>query len=205
MDCREFLQRYSEYDDSLIPPAEADRFRAHMAVCASCTRYDRVLRKGRMVARQLTDPEPSDDFLPRLQLRLRRERRAVERRRPLARGAAVAAGLAAATVLMAAAMAVPLMGPGASTGGPARAAGAYEAPGSVASPAYRMARVEVARMGSFRLEASALPAQERVSPRAWPVKEVAPADAATYSPLETGPPAYRPASRTFTVTDRALD
>ncbi|MFW6206115.1 MAG: zf-HC2 domain-containing protein, partial [Gemmatimonadota bacterium] len=94
MNCREFLRRYSEYDDSLIPAFEADRFRAHMAECPSCARYDRVLRKGRMLARQLPRLEPDPDFLPRLRLRLLQQ----PRRRPIR--ARLAAGLAAATVLI---------------------------------------------------------------------------------------------------------
>ena len=65
MDCHEFLARYSDYDDSRIPPSEAARFHAHLAECPSCARYDRVLRKGRMVARQLR-VEPSTDFVRRL-------------------------------------------------------------------------------------------------------------------------------------------
>ena len=79
MDCTEFLNRYSEYDDSLVPPAEADRFRSHMASCDSCTRYDRVLRKGRMLARQAPGVEPSDDFVPRLHARLWSEGPRVDR------------------------------------------------------------------------------------------------------------------------------
>lgn len=101
MDCREFLLRYSDYDDSLVPAQEAARFQAHMAECASCARYDRVLRKGRMVARQLPVPEPSPDFIPRLQLRLRASRS--RRRWP---GAGLATGLAAVTVLVVATSAV---------------------------------------------------------------------------------------------------
>ena len=79
MDCTEFLNRYSEYDDSLVPPSEADRFRSHMASCDACTRYDRVLRKGRMLARQAPGVEPSDDFVPRLHARLWSEAGRVDR------------------------------------------------------------------------------------------------------------------------------
>ncbi|MFW5951867.1 MAG: anti-sigma factor family protein, partial [Gemmatimonadota bacterium] len=84
MDCREFLTRYSDYDDSLVPPTEAERFRAHMAGCEACARYDRVLRKGRMLARQLPGPEPATDFGPRLLRRLLECRHGVRSRRRLA-------------------------------------------------------------------------------------------------------------------------
>lgn len=69
MDCTEFLDRYSEYDDSLLPAREEAVFRAHLDACEGCARYDRVLRKGRMLARQMA-PEPTPDFMPRLRLRL---------------------------------------------------------------------------------------------------------------------------------------
>ncbi|MBW3553244.1 MAG: zf-HC2 domain-containing protein [Gemmatimonadetes bacterium] len=69
MDCTDFIDRYSDYDDSLLPPREEAVFRAHLDLCEACARYDRVLRKGRMLARQM-DPEPTADFIPRLRLRL---------------------------------------------------------------------------------------------------------------------------------------
>lgn len=69
MQCTEFLDRYSDYDDSLLPASELARFRAHLAGCGSCARYDRVLRKGRMLARQVA-AAPSPDFMPRLRHRL---------------------------------------------------------------------------------------------------------------------------------------
>ena len=69
MDCTDFLDRYSDYDDSLLTPREEAIFRAHLEICEACARYDRVLRKGRMLARQMA-PEPTADFMPRLRLRL---------------------------------------------------------------------------------------------------------------------------------------
>lgn len=69
MTCSEFLHRYSDYDDSLLTPGEEARFRAHLRECRECARYDRVLRKGRMLARQVA-AEPSRDFMPRLHRRI---------------------------------------------------------------------------------------------------------------------------------------
>ena len=69
MNCTEFLDRYSDFDDSLLTPAEEAVFREHLASCPPCDRYDRVLRKGRMLARQL-DTDPAPDFMPRLQRRI---------------------------------------------------------------------------------------------------------------------------------------
>ncbi|MFO7892141.1 MAG: zf-HC2 domain-containing protein [Longimicrobiales bacterium] len=207
MDCREFLLRYSDYDDSLLPAHEAARFRAHMAECPSCARYDRVLRKGRMVARQIPEPEPSPDFLPRLQLRLREVRS--RRRWP---GARLAAGLAAVTVLVVAASAVSVLDvPGTASSAPETAVGgatpavtSSTASGAPAPPT----RVRPAS-ASVRRAVTALPAVEPDSPRGWMAKEVAPAVVASYSPLETGPPSYRrrlPSSRGPTDSERrALD
>ena len=206
MDCREFLLRYSEYDDSLIPPHEADRFRDHMAECGSCARYDRVLRKGRMVARQLPRPEPSRDFVARLRLRLRRERR-----RRVDRGAAMASGLAAATVLMVAATAVQFLGPSgpAETPGAAASSAASRAPTAAPkSVAERPTQPSVKRGTIPGALVAALSALESGTRRDWPTREVAPAGAASYSPLETGPPAYRvrpPSVHRTTDSRRALD
>lgn len=192
MTCREFLERYSEYDDSLIPADEAERFRRHMERCSSCARYDRVLRKGRMVARQLSRPDPSADFIPRLQRRLLQQR---PRQRMVMSGH-LAAGLAAVTILMVTASAVRILDP---------ASTPVAAESVVRSGSPQMAR------GVFRLTAApTLPVVSRSTPRAWPATEVDPAGAASYSPLETGPPAYRrapPSSPSdFADSDRrALD
>lgn len=177
MDCTEFLNRYSEYDDSLVPPAEADRFRRHMSACDACTRYDRVLRKGRMLARQVAGVEPSDDFVPRLHRRLWQE--CGLRARAAQRPAQAASALAAVTVLVVVTAALGLLAlgdAGASTveGAPVRVASAAPAPYHV---------------GSRLLPR--LPTTAPTEPRAWPVERVDPEGRSSYSPLVTGPPAYR--------------
>lgn len=199
MECREFLLRYSDYDDSLIPAHEADRFRAHMAECASCARYDRVLRKGRMLARQVEGPRPSPDFIPRLHLRLLELRS--RRRGPLSAG--LATGLAAATILVVAASAVRVMAP-APAGGAADATVETGAP--MSAPSAQAVGPALRARGGERVPT--LPAAERRTPRSWTTRKVAPAVAASYSPLETGPPAYRagrPSSYGTTDPGRGLD
>lgn len=189
MDCTEFLNRYSEYDDSLVPLAEVDRFRSHMAVCDACTRYDRVLRKGRMLARQAPDVEPSDDFVPRLHLRLWDERCA--RARAAERPAQTASVLAAMTVLLVVTGTFGLL---------ARAADSADTPASQWYTAAPAPSVQLANsMGSFHLAGGrGLPVLPPVlSPlslaaaRPWTSERVDPAGLASYSPLVTGPPAYR--------------
>jgi hypothetical protein len=99
MDCNEFLDRYSDYDDSLVSAGEIEGFRAHMAGCDACARYDRVLRKGRMLARQVPAPQPSGAFVPRLHMRLWRENGRAARR--AARTSQLAAVLPALTLILA--------------------------------------------------------------------------------------------------------
>lgn len=201
MDCREFLLRYSDYDDSLIPAAEAERFSAHLSGCSSCARYDRVLRKGRMLARQLPRPEPSPDFMPRLQRRLLQVRSG----RGRSRGAVLAAGLAAATVLMVAAAAVQLMGSaGRASDAPGAGAVAVQSAGTSGVRSGRPALVPAAGLAMLSQLSSTRPA----TPRAWVTGTVATADTASYSPLVTGPPVFRVAHRLpgrTTDTRRALD
>lgn len=42
-------------------------FEVHLNSCAACARYDRVVRNGAGIFRDLTEIEPASDFLPRLQ------------------------------------------------------------------------------------------------------------------------------------------
>ncbi len=70
MECDEFISGYSSYRDGLLGPEREERFRDHLSACDSCARYDRVVRKGTRVLRDLPRPEPSPDFLARLRHRL---------------------------------------------------------------------------------------------------------------------------------------
>ena len=68
--CREFLEGHSEYLDQLLAPREAQRFDQHVASCRSCENYDRVTRRGLLLARNLPEIQPSPHFHERLQARL---------------------------------------------------------------------------------------------------------------------------------------
>lgn len=184
MDCTEFLDRYSEYDDSLLPPGEEARFRAHLRECESCARYDRVLRKGRMLARQVA-PEPSSDFLPRLQHRL-----LMDATTPFAPLSPVAGG-GFLTLMLVAVTGLWLS----HAGSPFLSAGLAAAP---AEPAVEA----VARPLS-------LPPATRVSTADWTTGRVDRRGASSYSPLVIGPPAYRAGRSVTTVltstTSHTLD
>lgn len=98
--CDEFLAGHSEYLDGLLSPVAAARLSAHAAACDSCARYDRIVRKGIDLVRELPDPEPSDDFEMRLQHRIfhMQDSSAL---RPRTAGAATALGFAAMIGLVA--------------------------------------------------------------------------------------------------------
>lgn len=174
MDCNEFLERYSEYDDSLVPPAEVDRFRVHMSACPDCTRYDRVLRKGRMLARQLPSVEPSGDFVPRLHLRLwQGGDRYPGTGAPSSR---MAAALPVMTMLMVLGAAAAFLA-GVGDRGSASAAGDATIPGLASG---RVVALPTALLASGPADA-----------RAWEARRVDRAASSSYSPLTMGLPAYR--------------
>ncbi|HEX2190572.1 MAG TPA: zf-HC2 domain-containing protein [Longimicrobiaceae bacterium] len=70
VDCARFLDEYSDFRDGLLAPGEHRAFEAHLAACASCARYDRVVEQGAGIFRGLPELEPSEDFAARLQHRL---------------------------------------------------------------------------------------------------------------------------------------
>lgn len=96
MNCREFLTRHCDWVDGDLPSAEAASFGAHVKTCASCARYDRVVRRGTDLVREiLPRVEASADLEDRVRHRLFHVR---DRERRRASTAAVYA--AAATVVM---------------------------------------------------------------------------------------------------------
>ena len=70
LSCSECLARHSEYLDGVMDAATAEIWRAHIAGCTSCARYDRVLRRGlkTLITQPLVEPDP--DFVTELNQRL---------------------------------------------------------------------------------------------------------------------------------------
>jgi hypothetical protein len=68
--CGEFLARHAEWLDGLVAGREAEAYARHAAECDACGRYDRVVREGLLLVRELEPVEPSSDFHARLQHRL---------------------------------------------------------------------------------------------------------------------------------------
>jgi anti-sigma factor RsiW len=191
MECRDFVARYSDYDDSLLTATELERFETHLSRCVSCARYDRVLRKGRMLARQGAAVSGGDQFMPRLQRRLWHDR--THARRASAAPGGVATALAGLTVVLTAFWVVILMDPDRHVS-------------SDPSPPLRAAG-ELAPEPAQWYEAGwgTLPVVDRPPAREWAALRVDPAVPVAYSPLVTGPPAYRVAATlqtSATITTR---
>jgi hypothetical protein len=68
--CDELLARHGDYLDGLLGPFEAARVQLHLELCLSCARYDRVVRRGMDIVRDLPEIAPSADFELRLQHRI---------------------------------------------------------------------------------------------------------------------------------------
>lgn len=70
MQCKGFLEGYTDFRDGRLDPALEAAFRAHMDACSDCARYDRTIRDGLRLLADLPEAEGSDDFIPRLTHRL---------------------------------------------------------------------------------------------------------------------------------------
>lgn len=204
MNCRDFIDRYSDYDDSLLDRVERELFAAHLRECPRCERYDRVLRKGRMLARQLPPSQPTPDFVPRLHQRLRHLRHERHRRSYAAVPGGAAGALAAVTLLLTVAWVVLLIerSPGvevAVESGPRVVPEAEQA--SRWAVDHASASLFVARGGQDRPVGVrvVLPAAEVPRPQGWSSGRVDHHVPVAYSPLVTGPPAYRVAA-TFNMS-----
>jgi hypothetical protein len=99
LSCKEVLARHSEFLDGEMAALDADLWRTHLANCAACARYDRILRKGLGVVRS-NAAEPDAEFMVHLRYRLAYEeqRMAVG---PVTAGAATSVTVAAVLALAA--------------------------------------------------------------------------------------------------------
>ena len=68
--CRRFLAGYSDYRDGRLNPEDRSFFVDHVARCASCRRYDRVISKGVRVLRE-TVPAPVGASMTMAEVRVR--------------------------------------------------------------------------------------------------------------------------------------
>jgi hypothetical protein len=100
--CEQFRARHGDYLDGVLPAAELAQVRRHLGACVLCARYDRVVRRGLELARQLPELRPAEDFELRLQHRIfhLQDVNVVGQRRPVA-GVGIAATLAALLAVIA--------------------------------------------------------------------------------------------------------
>ncbi|MEX1183545.1 MAG: zf-HC2 domain-containing protein [Gemmatimonadota bacterium] len=99
--CGEFHARHAEYVDGMLTASAAARLASHADACAACARYDRIIRKGAELVRDMPAVVPSEDFEHRLQHRIFHMQDArMLSPRPTA-GAAAALGVAAFIALLA--------------------------------------------------------------------------------------------------------
>jgi hypothetical protein len=68
--CSEIIALHSDYLDGLLASHEAAQVQWHLSSCAGCARYDRVVRRGVEMVRELPEITPSEDFEARLQHRI---------------------------------------------------------------------------------------------------------------------------------------
>lgn len=99
MDCDVFLDGYSDFRDGLLAQDARAEFVAHLATCASCARYDRVVGQGVCMLRDESPLEVSEDFMARLQHRIYHEDEARASRGRGSRTRVVAGTLAAAAAV----------------------------------------------------------------------------------------------------------
>jgi anti-sigma factor RsiW len=99
--CDDVVASHSDYLDGLLPAHEAARVQWHLASCASCARYDRVVRRGGELLRDLPAITPSDDFADRLQHRIYHLQDAAAVSGPRAGGAAATFAVASVIALLA--------------------------------------------------------------------------------------------------------
>lgn len=67
MECEEFLQNFSDFLDAEFEKHSPEEYKEHLESCAECGEYDRVVRRGLRLVRELDVPEPVPDLMLRLQ------------------------------------------------------------------------------------------------------------------------------------------
>lgn len=94
--CKAFLEDHAAWVDGVLGEAESAAHEAHARACASCARYQRVLKRGLELVRELPEIEPSAHFEERLRHRIFHIDDAARLERSTGRSAP---GLAAAAVI----------------------------------------------------------------------------------------------------------
>lgn len=70
MNCKEFLERYSEFRDRDEVGSEVSALESHLEGCESCRRYHQVVERGVDLVRSFDGPRPRADFEDRIRHRI---------------------------------------------------------------------------------------------------------------------------------------
>jgi len=67
MSCKELVELVTDYFEGTLPPAERERFEAHLGTCSGCTNYLQQMRQTIQVLGKLTEetiaPQTRDELL----------------------------------------------------------------------------------------------------------------------------------------------
>lgn len=109
MNCREFRKKHLAFVDGMMNDWQTGEMYGHLGHCERCARLDIGVRRGLLVARNLPLIQPSRDFMPRLEARLREQHRMLAP--PSRRGTAARIGVAVAALAVISTVAVRLTQP----------------------------------------------------------------------------------------------
>jgi hypothetical protein len=70
MECEEFLADYSDFLDRQFEEHSIVSYCSHLLRCSDCAEYDRVMRRGLELVRELELPETRPGFVPRVSERV---------------------------------------------------------------------------------------------------------------------------------------
>jgi hypothetical protein len=71
MDCREFCDQHLAFVDDTLAGIELVRMQRHLLECESCAKHDAKIRRALLLFKNLPSIEPSADFYPRLEARIK--------------------------------------------------------------------------------------------------------------------------------------
>jgi anti-sigma factor RsiW len=101
MNCREFLESYSDFRDGLLSDGVRRRMSRHLSSCSACARFNASVRHGvYSLRRAAEDLTPSPEFRDRLRARIAAGAHPAEPVSPGAAGLAALLMLAAAVALL---------------------------------------------------------------------------------------------------------
>lgn len=67
LNCKELVELVTEYFEGTLPPAERERFEAHLGTCSACTNYLQQMRQTIHTLGKLTEetiaPQTRDELL----------------------------------------------------------------------------------------------------------------------------------------------